>query len=304
MTPVVLFAYRRVAKLERVLSCLRANHIPKLIAYSDGPADARCEAEVTEVRKVLGTIDWCDVDLRCRVRNCGLGRCIRSGVSEVLRVYDRAIVFEDDIECCPGTYAYLDAALAAYAEDTRVMSVSGFTHPRLTPPIPEGPPFFSGRYSCWGWGTWRRAWRGMSIPAPMLLLLCRMVGRDVWRYGADVVDMAWQERRRNIWAVRFFFLHLLRGGLSLHPVRSLTNHMGFDDSTTSAGGVDDWSVNLPSEGVVLPDVWPRPVEHESSPELHRRAYGKREEWRVRARRQYWLAVSGANRFFGGSRRSR
>lgn len=239
------------------------------------------------VRKLVRAIDWCPVEVVERAKNLGLGPSIRSGVSEVLKRYEQVIVFEDDIDCVAGTYEYMLAALSHYAHDPRVMSVSGWTHPALRPPIPANECYFDGRFACWGWGTWRRAWVGMGVSAPWLLALCRVRGVRPERYGWDTIQMAHNERRKQLWAVRFSLLHFLRRGLALHPPRSLTNHVGFDDSTTSMVTDDCWRLASLDPCPTIPDKWPEPVEHPELASLWRKTHGEPESWAVTARKYWW-----------------
>ena len=112
---------------------------------------------------MLRAINWCEVVLCERESNLGLGRSILTGVTEVLGKYETVIIFEDDLICVPGTYEYLCAALDQYKDDDRVMSVTGWTHPLVTPSDVIDLPYFDGRAECWVWGTWARAWHGMEI---------------------------------------------------------------------------------------------------------------------------------------------
>lgn len=253
------------------------------------------------VRRLLRAVDWCDRTVVERPANLGLGTSIRGGVSEVLARYGRVIVFEDDIECVPGTYAYLSAALERYADDPRVMSVSAWTHPELRPSLPDGAPHFDGRFACWGWGTWRRAWEGMDVPARRLLLRCRLRGRDANRYGIDIPAMARQEEARNIWAVRFCLLHILRRGLALHPPSSLTRHMGFADSSTSPGAADPFFLPELRAAPPVPAEWPEPAEPPEMPALMQAKYGAPAPLAVRLREWVWRQESA---ILGRIRRAR
>ena len=273
MIPVVLFAYARPDHLRRTLACLRENRVPAIVAFSDAPKTPAQREGVEKVRAILRTIDWTALDLVERKENLGLGVSIRSGVEEALERHESVLVFEDDLECAPGTYAFLCAALEAYRGDPAVMSVTGWTHPRVTPAGVETP-YFDGRAECWTWGTWRRAWKGMDRSARELLLECERNGIDSYRYGRDLVQMAAIERQRNIWAVRWSYHHILRGGLCLRPPRSLVNHFGLGEGATNAGGADEWTVPELRPCPPVPTVWPRAVEHPDCARLWREQCGE------------------------------
>lgn len=271
--PVALFAYARPDHLRRTLECLRANRVPRIYAFSDAPrTPAQC-ADVEEVRRLLRAVDWCDMSIVERQENLGLGASIRAGVAEVLAGHDSVLVFEDDLVCVEGTYDYLAAALAHYANDRRVMSVTGWNHPRLTPADITDQPFFDGRAECWVWGTWRRAWEGMDQDALTLMRQCERQGIDPFAWGADLVHMAQTEQLRNLWAVRFIYLHILKGGLCLRPPHSLVEHIGFDGAATNAAAGAEWANPPLRPCPPLPAAWPDAVEHPRMRSLAVAAFG-------------------------------
>jgi putative methyltransferase (TIGR04325 family) len=261
LIPVILFAYARPDHLRRTLACLRADQVPLIYAFSDGPRSLDKEPLVAEVREILRAINWSEVILCERQENLGLGRSVRAGVTEVLGKHDICIVFEDDLICVSGTYGYLSAALRHYRDDPKVMSVTGWTHPRTTPRDVIDQPYFDGRAECWVWGTWARAWQGMERDAQTLMEACQERGIDIYRYGADLPEMARRELRSNIWAVRFLYHHILNSGLCLRPPHSLVEHIGFDALATNASSAGGWSNPSLRPCPPLPDVWPTPVEH-------------------------------------------
>lgn len=269
--PVVLFAYSRADTLQRTLACLRENQVPKLYAFCDGPRSSADESATRDVRALLRDIAWTDVTVIERTRNLGLGRSIRAGVTEVLAKHESLLVFEDDLVCVPGTYRYLAAALEHYRDDPRVMSVTGWTHPRVTPANVVDQPYFDGRAESLLWGTWRRAWRGMHHDAAQLVAACRRLGIDPARYGDDVLAMAAVERDRNIWAVRWLCLHILNGGLCMRPPRSLVEHIGLDHRASNAGGDESWAHGVLAPAPPTPEVWPEAIENPQCASLWRTA---------------------------------
>lgn len=272
VVPVALFAYNRPTHLQRTLESLRENQIPLIYAFSDGPKTPGASLAVEEVRRTLRSIDWCDVRLTERPQNMGLGKSILTGVSEVFRRHDELIVFEDDLICVPGTYRYLCAALERYREEQRVMSVTGWTHPLGTPTSVTDQPYFDGRAECWVWGAWKRSWQGMETDALTLMKQCERNGIDVTRYGSDLPEMAKNERVRNIWAVRFLYLHLFRGGLCLRPPWSMVEHIGFDPLGTNVTGPLKWAAGTLRSAPPIPDLWPEATENPECSALWRREF--------------------------------
>lgn len=230
---------------------------------------------VTQVRKMLRAINWCEVVLCERETNLGLGRSILSGVTEVLGKHDSVIVFEDDLVCVPGTYQYICAALEHYKYHARVMSITGWTHPRVTPSDIIDQPYFDGRAECWLWGTWARAWQGMEVDAKTLMERCSKQGIDIYKYGTDLVNMAETELARNIWAVRLLYLHILNRGLCLRPPWSMVENIGFDKEATNTKEVC-WLKNAALKPCPpIPARWPDSVEHSACAVLHQIVCGTR-----------------------------
>ena len=167
LVPVVLFAYKRVDLLARVLGALKQDEIPLLIIFVDGARDDSDSDQVAEVRALARSVDWCETRVVVRGTNLGLGRSILQGMREVFHKFDRAIVFEDDIVCVPGTYQYLCDALEFYQDQTGVMSIGAYTPPRLRPASVGANPYFDGRFLCWGWAAWARAVQLAGIHASL-----------------------------------------------------------------------------------------------------------------------------------------
>ena len=269
--PVALFAYKRADLLARTLAAVRSPSVPVVYAFSDAPkTDADVEG-VAAVRRVLAAVDWTQVRVVERATNMGLGRSILDGVSAVLREHDRVVILEDDIEFAPGTYEWLTAALARYEGDTRVMSISAWTHPRVTPPGLGGRAFFSGRASNWGWATWARGWKGMLDETALEKLAIAERGglaRDA--YGSDIPAMADVEQARNLWAVRLIAHHFQHRGLALHPGEPYARHIGWDPRATHGTDQAMWDAPLAAHAVI-PERWPEPAEDPRVAALWRRA---------------------------------
>ncbi len=272
--PVVLFAYRRPDILTKALAGLHANCIPLLYVFSDAAARKEYEGDVANVRALLKQIDWCDAIVTIRSHNMGLGRSILDGVTQVLHDHESAIVLEDDLVVVPGFYKYMVSAIAHYQSNTRVMSVTGWTHPIITPHNVGNLPYFDGKAECWTWGTWRSRWGGMTNSAVTLMQQCMLAGIDHERYGKDLPKMAIEEEAKNLWAIRWWYLHLLNRALCLRPPYSMVEHLGFDERATTCVGATRWANPPLRECVPIPSQWPEPVEHPDTARLWRLTIGE------------------------------
>lgn len=267
--PVVLFVHRRPDILARVLECFRIDEVPLLHVFSDGPKDPDSKNDVLEVRELIRSIDWCEVVIEENSTNLGLGVSVKRGVTAALERYGSAIVFEDDLISVPGTYRYIAAALRHYKDDARVMSVTGWTHPRIVPTDIGTDPYFDGKGECWAWGTWTRAWRQMEESALTIMRSCAHASIDVEKYGSDMPKMAAEAESRNLWAVGWWYHHMRSNALCLRPPWSLVEQICWDASrsTTSTQEMMSWANPPLRECPPIPTVWPEPFEH---PECGRR----------------------------------
>jgi hypothetical protein len=279
--PIILFAYARPDHLRRTLECLKANNVPLIYIFSDGAKTPNKDPAVKEVRKIIHEIDWCTTIITERETNLGLGKSILTGVTEVLKKEEMVIVFEDDLICVPGTYDYLCTALEHYRDDTRVMSVTGWTHLLVTPKHVLDQPYFDGRAESLVWGTWIRAWKGMDEDAKTLMEKCKATGIDINLYGNDLPAMAKVELKQNIWAVRFLYWHILNRGLCLRPPWSMVEHNGWDLQATNAQVMGYFAAQSLKPCPPVPKKWPEPIGDPECPELWQKFCAFRPVWYTR-----------------------
>jgi hypothetical protein len=270
--PVALFAYRRPDLLARTLESLRVNRVPLVYAWSDGPRDASVEADVAAVRALLRRVTWTKVVLVEQPRNVGVAASELRGISRVLEEHGEVVAVEEDLEFGPGTYEFLVAALVHYRDDARVMGVTAWNHPRVTPPDVITEPYFCGRMSGLMWGTWRRAWAGVADhPAAVFAARCAESGIDVTRYGDDLRDSVQHEEAYGMWDLRFNLHMLAQRGLFLWPARSMVAHTGYGPRATNSPNAAGWEDSPSPAPTVGSITWPEVREHPGSAELWRRA---------------------------------
>lgn len=238
--PVILFAYKRLEHLKRCVESLLLNPEAAeihLTVYSDAPAGENEVQPVAEVRKYLRTISgFAGIEIVEQPVHLGLAASVIGGVNRALSDDDSVVVLEDDLELSPYFLRYMFEALELYRDDPQVMEIHGFT------PVDGtgcGDTMFLRGADCWGWGTWRRAWRNFEPDgAKLLARFNRKSRREFDLDGAfPYYRMLKQqtEGKLDSWAIRWHASVFLAAGLTLYPGKSLLRNAGFDGTGTHRG---------------------------------------------------------------------
>lgn len=236
--PVALFVYNRPDHCRRTLEALAANEgaaSTELHIFCDGPKRFATKADlaaISEVRElVVHQKGFKEVFVYLQDENRGLAASVIAGVTQLLNLSERIIVLEDDIVTSPAFLAYMNKALDFYADEEKVASVHAYTYPITG--LPEF--FFLRGADCWGWGTWRRAWKVFEKDGQVLL--DRLISEgllkdfDFGGYGGYSQMLRQQiEGKVNSWAIRWYASAYLQGMLTLYPGTSYITNIGVDGS--------------------------------------------------------------------------
>ena len=160
-TPVLLIAFNRPETTARVLHSLAEIQPHKLYVACDGPRSGRpeearrCEA----VRALASQMDWpCDVQTLFQPSNLGCRAGVTAALDWFFEQEEEGIVLEDDIVADPTFFPFCQELLERYRHDERVGVIAANNHQRRPPS--DGSSYRFSIYShCWGWASWRRAWR-------------------------------------------------------------------------------------------------------------------------------------------------
>lgn len=132
LAPVVLFVYKRLEHARRTLETPLRN--PELAdspftVFCDGPRTEADRAAMENTRAVIRELAPSHTRVVERDRNNGLANSIIAGVSRLCEEYGRVIVIEDDLRVSPVLLRYFNKALDAYADEEKVMHISGYMFP-------------------------------------------------------------------------------------------------------------------------------------------------------------------------------
>lgn len=162
LAPIALFVYNRPEHTRQTVEALRTNDLSResdLFIFADGAKNDSAEAAVRAVREFVHTIDgFRSVTIIERERNLGLSKSVVNGVTQLCNEFGRAIVVEDDVVTAPDFLAFMNQGLRRYAEEPKIFSVCAFNVPIVLPKNYSLDAFYSHRFLCWGWGTWKNRW--------------------------------------------------------------------------------------------------------------------------------------------------
>jgi hypothetical protein len=270
MTPVAIFAYNRPDHLSQTVAALAENaEAPDtpLYVFSDAPALHADHQAVADVRKIASDIHgFGSLEVIERRENYGLARNIMEGVSHLTEAYGRIIVLEDDLVVSPFFLRFMNEALKTYENEHQVASIHGYVYP-TGQKLPEM--FFLRGADCWGWGTWKRAWKHFEADGNRLLADLRQRGLErTFDFDGTFpyTRMLYRQTigKNKSWAVRWYASAFLAGMYTLYPGRSLVRNIGHDHSGTHSRGQAHFDVPLASSPIKV-----ERIEVEQHPEAFR-----------------------------------
>jgi hypothetical protein len=249
LSPIALFVYNRPHHTRKTLESLMANaelSDSPLYVFCDGAKRKKDLPLVRETRELIRSYELDNITIIEREENMGLAHSIITGVTELCNKYGRVIVVEDDLYLSPYFLKYMNTAIDTYEEYGEVMHISGYMFP-VRGQLPDT--FFYRATSCWGWGTWKRAWDKFEPDVHKLLAGFQDKNK---RWEFDIQGSMKYHRMlilqaigmSDSWAIRWYASVFLNNGLCLHPGKSLVNNIGHDDSGVHCDCTDVYDVTV------------------------------------------------------------
>lgn len=248
LAPIALFVFKRPEETRLTLE-----HLARNDGFNESELFVFCEAArrpdeveaVRATRSVIRSQMWCRrMTVIERDKNMGLAKSVSAGVSQLVGLYGKVIVFEDDLLAAKGTLRYFNEALDRYQNEERVMQISAHTLsvPNLGNPNDS---FFIPSTTSWGWATWARAWKHFDPKTPGWE---RLKTDSSLRYHFDLdgsyfySEMLEKQHAGQVdsWAVCWRWAMFQQEGLALYPRRTLIKNVGFGGAATHTSRTSDW----------------------------------------------------------------
>ena len=273
-TPVLLVVFNRPDKTRRVMDALREVKPVRLYVAADGPRpDRQRDRELClQTRSISQEVDWpCAVQTRFLENNLGCGRAVSSAISWFLDQEERGVILEDDCLPHPHFFPFCRDLLERYADDERIMRISGLSpYPQRESPYDY---HFSRRFYCWGWATWRRAWRHFVydldvFPEKELVEMVRAYFPFHYqrRPCMDTLQKI-KSGQLKTWAIRWDVACFAQNGLSIVPERNLVTNTGVgDEEATHTTRKNRVFADLQTYPLRFPLRHPPFVYHDGRPE--------------------------------------
>ena len=239
-TPVLLLIFNRPSLTLRVFERLRSARPGRLFIAGDGPRENHPgEAEAVEQARAVATmVDWdCDVKTLFREHNLGCARAVSSAIDWAFESVEELIILEDDCLASDSFFPYCAELLERYRDDQRICVISGDNFQQHPPRTPYSY-YFSRFNHCWGWATWKRAWRHFDFDMNVWpeirdggRLTDILHDRLAEKYWTKIFDKAYAGAIDS-WAYRWTFSCWVQSGLTVLPSVNLVRNIGFGEDAT------------------------------------------------------------------------
>ncbi len=274
-TPVILIIFNRPQVTVQVLDVLRKLKPLELYVVADGPRSS-VESDVQsckDVRALIDTVDWeCQIYTDYSDVNLGCASRVSSGITNAFKIFDRAVILEDDTVPDLTFFRFCEEMLIRYESDERVMHISGtnIIGPKLKKIVPEDY-YFSKNSGVWGWATWKRAWEKYdhsmsawtgSVEDILAEHTIRYLPEELKHYNSSYAKAASGEL--DSWGFRWHFAVVCNKGYAITPTTNLVKNIGFSKDATHTTDIASPLSFLKAQRMTFPLVHPETVKAHNS----------------------------------------
>lgn len=242
-TAVLFLVFNRPDTTVKIFEKIRQVKPPRLYIACDGPREnhKNDKEKITKIHNIFINIDWaCEVKTLFREKNLGLKKGVSSAITWFFDHEEQGIILEDD--CLPSSsfFWFCEELLNLYKKDQKIFMITGFNKQNKWQ-VNNQDYFFSFFGGCWGWASWRRAWKHYN---PDLDHLDYMVKKDLFvsQMGKKIGNLRQKmflQVRDNIisgkldtWAYPWALTRHKFGGISCVPCKNLIQNIGFNEDAT------------------------------------------------------------------------
>ena len=244
-TPVAFLIFNRPDLTKVAFEAIAKVKPTKLLVVADGPRFPEEAEKCKQARAVINGVDWnCEVYTNFSDKNLGCGRRIASGIKWVFSKVEEAIFLEDDCLPVVSFFSFCQVLLEQYRHDERIMTINGNNF-QAGQSRTEYSYHFSKYNGCWGWASWRRAWKHYDYEmktwpefkqSGMLEMICEDPYEQ--KFWAMLFDSMYENPGEiDTWDHQWKYACWSQNGLAIEPRVNLVSNLGLDrpDATHTTG---------------------------------------------------------------------
>ena len=236
--PILFCFFNRpqIAKkaFERIQNCKPQ----KLYLASDGARHDKESKIVTKLREdIIASINWkCEIKTLFREKNLGCSLGIKSAIDWFFENENYGIILEDDCIVQSSFWTYMQELLIRYENDFRIGMIAGFN--KLNSIFNKDSYAFSSYNACWGWATWRRAWKNMDLEMKWrttpqykdIMMRTGLYGKDIRETEFKLMKI--DEKLVSAWDWQWYSSLASQNQLCIFPAVNLVTNIGFGENAT------------------------------------------------------------------------
>ena len=283
--PILILAFNRPDHVVRAMEAVHTYLPNRLYLACDGSREKKkgeSELVMATRKAMLDAVDWeCEVKTLFRKNNFGCAHAVYEAITWFFEHEEYGVIIEDDVVVGQDYFKLCEDLLPRYAKEERIMEISAENH-SLRTDINDSY-VYSYNFLCWGWATWRRAWRKMDMEmkaAPELSsgYLIKRLGlfRGLMMKHYFMSGFKHLETFSS-WATRWYLSILAHDGLVISPGANLAVNIGFVEGTHYDGKKAHPYAELKIGGI----EWPLVYNDSLKPDKVQKAYDNRDFWRVK-----------------------
>lgn len=261
---IVLFVFNRPHLLSPLLDRIKEASPSRLYIFADGPRNIQEKNLTDQVALTIDQFSRQNQQLQLvftqSKSNLGLKANFIQGLNHVFSQESATVILEDDCLPDPSFFQFTDSMLSRYVNNSRIMSIAGTAPLHKTSYSYD----FSRYQLCWGWGTWRRAWKLYDpyvkyLNTPRLNRALSTIThhphmRLYWRMMLNLVKEGWVDTWDYQWTYSLFINH----GLAIIPKVNLVQNLGFGIGATNTK-INASISNMESMPLLPPYLHPKGV---------------------------------------------
>ena len=244
--PVLFCFFNRPDTTKKAFNEIRKCKPRKLYLASDGPRQNRNETStIIQLRNdIINSIDWdCEVKTLFRDHNLGCSLGIKTAIDWLFENENSGIILEDDCIVQPSFWEYMQELLTRYENDLRIGMIAGYN--QLNNIFNNDSYTFSSYKACWGWATWRRAWKNMDIEMKWrkthqykdVMMRTGLYGKDIRETEFKLMKI--DEHLVSAWDWQWYSALAAQNQLCIFPAVNLVTNIGFGENATHTSSKSD-----------------------------------------------------------------